>query len=106
MGLGAFPEDHPLSLRWFGMHGSAFGNWAVDQCDLLLCLGARFDDRITGEVGKFAPGATIVHIDIDGAEHNKNKRVQFPIASDIKYALKRLNELVAVSKFSPPDNKA
>jgi acetolactate synthase I/II/III large subunit len=105
MGVGAFPENHPLSLRWFGMHGSAYGNWAVDQADLVLCLGARFDDRITGAVEKFAAAATIVHIDIDPSEHNKNKRVQFPVASDIKYALKRLNELIAVAKFSPPDTK-
>ncbi|MEN9841155.1 MAG: hypothetical protein RL376_955 [Verrucomicrobiota bacterium] len=106
MGLGAFPEDHPLSLRWFGMHGSAFGNWAVDQCDLLLCLGARFDDRITGDASKFAAGATIVHIDIDASEHHKNKRVPYPIASDVKHALKRLNELISALKFSPPDTKA
>lgn len=106
MGVGAFPEDHPLSLRWFGMHGSAFGNWAVDQCDLLLCLGARFDDRITGDASKFASGATIVHIDIDASEHNKNKRVQLPIESDIKHALKRLNELIVAQKFTPPDTKS
>lgn len=106
MGVGAFPEDHPLSLRWFGMHGSAFGNWAVDQADLLICLGARFDDRITGDVNKFASGATIVHVDIDASEHNKNKRVQFAIASDIKYALERLNTLVAETRFAPPDTKA
>jgi acetolactate synthase I/II/III large subunit len=106
MGVGAFPEDHPLSLRWFGMHGSAYGNWAVDQCDLLLCFGARFDDRITGDVNKFAAGATIVHLDIDASEHNKNKRVQHPIASDLAYALRRLNELAAAVKFTPPDTKA
>ncbi len=106
MGVGAFPEDHPLSLRWFGMHGSAFGNWAVDQCDLLLCLGARFDDRITGDASKFASGASIVHIDIDASEHNKNKRVQLPIESDIKHALKRLNELIVAQKFTPPDTKS
>jgi acetolactate synthase-1/2/3 large subunit len=105
MGVGAFPEDHPLSLRWFGMHGSAFGNWAVDQADLVLCFGARFDDRITGDVNKFATGATIVHIDIDASEHNKNKRVAHPIASDIKHALKRLNELAAAVRFTPPDTK-
>ena len=103
MGVGAFPESHKLSLQWFGMHGAAYGNWAVDQCDLLLCFGARFDDRITGEVGKFAAGAKIVHLDIDAAEHNKNKRVQYPICSDIKYALGRLNELIAAHKFTPPD---
>jgi len=104
MGVGAFPETHPLSMQWFGMHGSAYGNWAVDQSDLVLCLGARFDDRITGDVSKFAAHAKIVHIDIDTSEHNKNKRVHFPICSDIKYALARLNQLGA--KFSPPDTAA
>jgi len=106
MGVGAFPETHPLSMKWFGMHGTAYGNWAVDQSDLLLCFGARFDDRITGNVDKFATGAAIVHIDIDVAEHNKNKRVQYPICSDIKYALHRMNELMAVAKFTAPDTKA
>lgn len=104
MGVGAFPETHPLSMQWFGMHGSAYGNWAVDQSDLLLCFGARFDDRITGEVSKFAAQAKIVHIDIDTSEHNKNKRVQYPICSDIKYALQRLNELGAT--FKAPDTAA
>ena len=105
MGLGAFPEKNPLSMQWFGMHGAAYGNWAVDQCDLLLCFGARFDDRITGDTSKFAPHAKIVHIDIDASEHNKNKRVQLPIVSDIKHALTRLNELAAVHKFAAPDTK-
>ena len=105
MGVGAFPESHKLSLQWFGMHGAAYGNWAVDQCDLLLCLGARFDDRITGNTAHFAAGAKIVHLDIDASEHNKNKRVQLPVVSDIKYALHRLNELIAAHKFVPPDTK-
>ena len=102
MGIGAFPETHPLSMHWFGMHGAAYGNWAVDQCDLLLCFAARFDDRITGNTDKFAAQAKIVHIDIDASEHNKNKRVQLAITSDIKFALTRLNELTAA--FTPPDN--
>jgi acetolactate synthase I/II/III large subunit len=106
MGVGAFPETHKLSMKWFGMHGTAYGNWAVDQCDLLLCFGARFDDRITGDVNKFATGAKIVHLDIDAAEHNKNKKVQYPICSDVKFALRRLNELIAAHKFTPPDNAA
>ena len=106
MGLGAFPETHPLSMQWFGMHGSAYGNWAVDQSDLLLAFGARFDDRITGDTSKFASEAKIVHIDIDTSEHNKNKRVQLPITSDIKYALTRLNDLAAGQKFTPPDTSA
>jgi acetolactate synthase-1/2/3 large subunit len=106
MGVGAFPESHPLSMQWFGMHGAAYGNWAVDQSDLLICLAARFDDRITGDVGKFASQARIVHIDIDASEHNKNKRVLLPILSDVKYALTRLVELLAEARFSPPDTSA
>jgi len=105
MGVGAFPESHPLSMRWFGMHGSATGNWAVDQSDLLLTLGARFDDRITGDTKRFAPRAKIVHIDIDASEHNKNKRVHLPIRSDLKHALSRLNALLAKSKLKAPNLK-
>ena len=106
MGIGAFPETHPLSLRWFGMHGAAYGNWAVDECDLLIVVGARFDDRITGDTKTFAPKAKIVHIDIDASEHNKNKKVLLPILSDIKPALTRLIELVDAARFMPPDNAA
>lgn len=106
MGVGAFPETHPLSMQWFGMHGSAYGNWAVDEADLVLCFGARFDDRITGDTSKFAGGAKIVHIDIDASEHNKNKRVHLPIVSDIKFALTRLNELAVANRFTAPDTAA
>jgi acetolactate synthase-1/2/3 large subunit len=106
MGVGAFPETHPLSMQWFGMHGAAYGNWAVDQADLLICLGARFDDRITGDTKKFASQAKIVHVDIDASEHNKNKRVQLPIQSDVKYALGRLNALIDAARFTPPDTAA
>ncbi len=106
MGVGAFPESHPLSMQWFGMHGSAYGNWAVDQCDLLLAIGARFDDRITGDTKHFAAQAKIVHLDVDASEHHKNKRAHLPITSDVKYALGRLSELAAVHKFTPPDTAA
>ncbi|MBM3873672.1 MAG: biosynthetic-type acetolactate synthase large subunit [Verrucomicrobia bacterium] len=106
MGVGSFPETHPLSMQWFGMHGAAYGNWAVDQSDLLLCFGARFDDRITGDVNKFATSAKIIHLDIDASEHNKNKRVLLPIVSDVKYALSRLVKLAVAAKFTPPDNQA
>jgi len=105
MGVGAFPESHPLSMRWFGMHGSATGNWAVDQSDLLLTLGARFDDRITGDTNRFATNAKIVHIDIDASEHNKNKRVHLPIRSDLKHALTRLNALLTKAKYKAPNLK-
>jgi acetolactate synthase-1/2/3 large subunit len=107
MGLGAFPETHPLSMQWFGMHGSAYGNWAVDQSDLLLAFGVRFDDRITGDTHKFATHAKIVHIDIDASEHNKNKQhILLPIVSDIKFALERMNRLMAARQFSPPETGA
>jgi acetolactate synthase-1/2/3 large subunit len=106
MGVGGFPESHDLSLQWFGMHGAAYGNWAVDDCDLLLCFGARFDDRITGDVNTFAPRSKIVHIDIDASEHNKNKKVLLPIIANIKQALSRLNELIAANNFTPPDTAA
>lgn len=103
MGLGSFDAEHPLSLYWFGMHGTVAGNWAVYDSDLLICAGARFDDRITGLVSKFAPNAKIVHIDIDASEHNKNKHVQHTIHSDIKYALTRLIELCKEETFTKPD---
>jgi acetolactate synthase-1/2/3 large subunit len=112
MGCGAFPETHPLSLRWLGMHGAAYANWAVNGeyelrkspneparkiapgADLLLAFGVRFDDRVTGKVDKFCEGGTIVHLDIDPSEINKNKPANLPIVSDVKYALARLNEML------------
>lgn len=106
MGLGGFPENHPNSVRWFGMHGCVAGNWAVCESSLLLTFGARFDDRITGAIAKFAPDATVVHIDIDKSEHHKNKVVQYPIHSEIKYALKRMCQLIDEGKFAKPDISA
>lgn len=103
MGLGSFPENHPSSLRWFGMHGGVAGNWAVCESSLLLAFGARFDDRITGAIQKFAPDATVVHIDIDKSEHHKNKVVEYPIHSDIKYALGRMVELMKEQSFKKPE---
>ena len=122
MGCGAFPETHPLSLRWLGMHGTAYANWAVSGeykqrksleeplvkvkpgADLLLALGVRFDDRVTGKVEEFCKSGTIVHIDIDQSEHNKNRKVHLAIQSDVKYALGRLNEMIEkrpiVAKFT------
>jgi acetolactate synthase-1/2/3 large subunit len=94
MGIGCFPETHPLSLKWLGMHGSYYANRAVNEADLLLAFGVRFDDRVTGKVSEFAKRGTIVHIDIDYAEFNKNKDVHLPILSDMKYALSRLNAII------------
>ncbi|MCK9590210.1 MAG: biosynthetic-type acetolactate synthase large subunit [Terrimicrobiaceae bacterium] len=91
MGIGCFPETHALSLKWLGMHGTVYANNAVNEADLLLAIGVRFDDRVTGKVEKFCEHGTIVHIDIDNSEINKNKLVRLPILSDLKYALVRLN---------------
>ena len=99
MGVGAFPETHPLSLKWLGMHGTVAANNAANEADLLLAFGVRFDDRVTGKVEKFCEHGTIIHIDIDNAEINKNKHVKLPIQANIKQALKRLNELLEVAGF-------
>jgi acetolactate synthase-1/2/3 large subunit len=92
MGIGAFPETHELSLRWLGMHGAVFANNAVNEADVVVALGARFDDRVTGNVSKFCEHATIIHIDIDACEINKNKLVQHPFRADVKQALAVLND--------------
>jgi acetolactate synthase I/II/III large subunit len=94
MGLGAFPANDPLALDMLGMHGSVYSNWAVRDCDLLLAFGVRFDDRVTGKLEAFAKHAKIVHIDVDPSELNKNKPAHFPIVSEIKYALRELNQYV------------
>ena len=94
MGIGGFPEDHPLSLKWLGMHGTVYANNAANEADLLLAIGVRFDDRVTGKVEKFCEHGTIVHIDIDNSELNKNKLVKLPILSDLTYALDRANRIL------------
>jgi len=103
MGLGVFDPDHEQSLYWYGMHGTVAGNWAVCESDLLLCAGARFDDRITGKVDKYAQEAYVIHFDVDKSEHNKNVHAHFPIRTDVKYALKRLCELAKEQDFQKPD---
>lgn len=94
MGLGAFPSDDPLCLDMLGMHGSVYSNWAIRDCDLLIALGVRFDDRVTGKLDAFAKHAKIIHIDIDPSELNKNKPAHFPIVSDVKVALLALIQAV------------
>ncbi|MBW9223153.1 acetolactate synthase large subunit [Methanothermococcus sp. SCGC AD-155-E23] len=88
MGKGSFPEDHPLSLGMVGMHGTKPANYAVSECDLLIAIGCRFSDRITGDISSFAPYAKIIHIDIDPAEIGKNIDVDIPIVGDAKLVLK------------------
>ncbi len=94
MGLGLYPADEALSLDMLGMHGSAYANYAVKDCDLLLAFGVRFDDRVTGHLASFAKNAKIVHIDIDASELNKNKVAHISVRSDIKYAMAELNKVV------------
>ena len=94
MGLGAFPGDDQRSLDMLGMHGSVYANYAVDEADLLIAVGVRFDDRVTGKVSEFAQHGFIVHIDIDPSEINKNKLVHIPIVADVNEALSQLNEIV------------
>ena len=78
MGIGSFDTTHPLAMRMLGMHGAAFANYAVDDCDFLIAVGSRFDDRVAGVPEKFAHNAKrIAHLDIDRAEVNKVKRVQW-----------------------------
>jgi len=94
MGLGGFPGDHPLSLGMLGMHGTKYANFAVCECDLLIAVGARFDDRVTGKLETFAPGAKVIHIDIDPAEIGKNVQVDIPIVGDVKRVLKQLMDII------------
>jgi len=92
MGLGGFPEDHKFSLGMLGMHGTAYANFAVTESDVLVAIGARFDDRITGKLDEFAPNAKIIHIDIDPASISKSIKVDIPIVGDAKLILQELNK--------------
>jgi acetolactate synthase-1/2/3 large subunit len=94
MGLGGFPGNHPLFIGMPGMHGAKAANYALQECDLIVSIGARFDDRVTGFVAKFAPNATIVHIDIDAAAISKIIKVDIPIVGDAKRVLTALNAIV------------
>ncbi len=94
LGLGAFPENDPLSLGMLGMHGTAYANYAIQSSDLVIAVGARFDDRVTGDVNTFAPDASIIHIDIDPASISKNIRVDIPVVGDAKRILVELNKHV------------
>ncbi len=90
LGLGAFPETDPLSLRMLGMHGSVTANYATHHCDLLVSIGARFDDRVTGKIAEFAPHAKIAHIDIDPSAISKSVPVDIPVVGEVKQVLKVL----------------
>lgn len=103
MGLGCFPGTHPLSLGMLGMHGTYRANMAVDNCDLLLAIGARFDDRVTGKVEEFAAKAKIVHVDIDPTSIQKNIKVDVPIVGDARLALAKLIEALNKRGHSSKD---
>ncbi len=90
LGLGSYDQSRPESLDMLGMHGSAYANYAVQECDLLIAVGARFDDRVTGRLKDFAPRAKILHIDIDPASISKNVKVDIPVVGDAKYILAEL----------------
>ncbi len=94
MGLGSYDQSKERSLDMLGMHGSAYANYAVQQCDLLIAVGARFEDRVTGKVKSFAPNAKIIHIDIDPASISKNVGVDIPVVGDAKDILKALTKEV------------
>lgn len=96
MGKGAIPETHPHSLGMLGMHGTAYANHAVDKCDLLIAVGARFDDRVTGKLAVFAQRAKVIHIDIDPAEISKTVPVDVPVIGDCKEILTKL-----IQKINP-----
>jgi acetolactate synthase-1/2/3 large subunit len=90
MGLGAFDEHNSLSVGMLGMHGTAYANFAVSECDLLIAVGARFDDRVTGKLDEFASRAKVIHIDIDPAEVGKNRRPEVPIVGDVAQVLEQM----------------
>jgi acetolactate synthase-1/2/3 large subunit len=90
MGKGAFDEKHNLAVGMLGMHGTAYANFAVTECDLLIAAGARFDDRVTGRLDSFAPRAQVIHLDIDAAEVGKNRVPEVPVVGDVKLALEAL----------------
>jgi len=103
MGLGAFPGTHDLSLHMLGMHGTAYANMAVDESDLLLAFGVRFDDRVTGKLEEFAKHGKIVHVDVDPSEIHKNKEAHIPVVADVKHILEELNK--ALTDEDIPDTK-
>jgi acetolactate synthase I/II/III large subunit len=103
MGLGGLPSTHPNFISMPGMHGSYAANMAMTNADLLIALGVRFDDRVTGRLAAFAPHAKVIHVDIDPAEIGKNRNPDVPIVGDVKRVLAKLNKLLAEAK--PADEK-
>ena len=103
MGLGALPSEHPNFISMPGMHGSYAANMAMTNCDLLIALGVRFDDRVTGRLAAFAPHAKVIHVDIDPAEIGKNRTPDVPIVGDVKRVLAKLNKLLSENPAPPSE---
>jgi len=99
MGLSGFPGTHPLWLGMLGMHGTYYANMAISNCDLLIVLGSRFSDRVTGKIETFAANAKIIHIDVDPSSINKNVIVDLPIVSDLKTALQHMNGMLVEQQY-------
>lgn len=101
MGLGCFPSGHPLCLGMLGMHGTYWANMAISDSDLIIAIGVRFDDRVTGAIEKFAPQAEIVHIDVDASSVSKNVRAHLPIVGDAKTVMRQMLELLSDERQLP-----
>ena len=101
MGKGCLPDSHPLNYGAPGMHGSKFANWALNKADLVIAVGSRFDDRVTGKVSAFAPGAKVIHFDIDAAEIGKIRHAEIPVVGPLKLALAQLTAEVRVPDHEP-----
>ena len=106
MGLGGLPSDHPNFISMPGMHGSYAANMAMTHADLLIALGVRFDDRVTGRLAAFAPHAKVIHVDIDPAEVGKNRAPDVPIVGDVKRVLPKLNKLLRDEAVKPSEQRA
>jgi acetolactate synthase I/II/III large subunit len=104
LGLGIFPETDDLSLQMLGMHGTYYANHAVNESDLLIAIGARFDDRVTGKIATFIPNAKVIHIDIDPASVSKNVDVDIPIVGDCKEVLIEMNKIIKPPKITEWNN--
>ena len=101
MGKGCLPDSHPLNYGSPGMHGSKFANWALNKADLVIAVGARFDDRVTGKVSAFAPGAKVIHFDVDAAEVGKIRHAEIPVVGPLKIALSQLTDEVGTPDHEP-----
>jgi acetolactate synthase-1/2/3 large subunit len=98
MAKGGFPETHELHAGWPGMHGPKWSNWALNKADLIVAVGSRFDDRVTGKVSAFAPGATVVHLDIDAAEISKIRHADIPVVGPLKPVLAEIGRILAEAR--------